>query len=298
MRKTSCRLLSVVCLSFLLCCGLVSAQSESCSTCTASVVPATLPTCVPTCANPQPAPACNGTLTNTVGADLCPVWSCNCPSAPTCEINQYLSAVAGNPCTEYACISCPVVIRPKCYTNAGNYYAPKCTGYNACGQCASWWCYPRGAEYGNGCFPPGVKITLADGSTKAVEEIKVGDLVLSPKTGAGLKVVNLIEGSEELPIIRIKSGDLQLRVTTEHIIVTSEGLKRARDLLITDLISDSKGSFRAIDSLENLAVEIGQKVINFQLSGEDPDVNKHLLISDGVVTGDLYLQNNFDKKKS
>ncbi len=34
-----------------------------------------------------------------------------------------------------------------------------------------------------GCFPPGVKITMADGSLRNIEDVRAGDVVRNAKTG-------------------------------------------------------------------------------------------------------------------
>lgn len=138
---------------------------------------------------------------------------------------------------------------------------------------------------------------MANGDMVAVEDIRVGDMIVSPQTGQSSRIASVIEGPEPLPLIHIIAGDLSVRVTEAHIVLTQEGLKRARDLTTHDSIMDEKGAYHPIDRLERIPPEIGQRVINFVVDGFVPEVNKHLLVSDGIVTGDLYLQNNFESER-
>ncbi len=41
----------------------------------------------------------------------------------------------------------------------------------------------------DGCFPPGVKITMADGSLRKIEDVRAGDLVRNARTGTPSKWV-------------------------------------------------------------------------------------------------------------
>jgi hypothetical protein len=138
---------------------------------------------------------------------------------------------------------------------------------------------------------------MASGDMVAVEDLRVGDMILSPQTGGALRIASVIEGPEALPLVRIIAGDLSVRVTQTHIVLTQEGLKRAEDLSSDDSIVDEKGEYHAIDRLEPIPPEIGQRVINFVIEGFVPEVDKHLLVSDGIVTGDLYLQNNLESEQ-
>ena len=45
-------------------------------------------------------------------------------------------------------------------------------------------CYICGCFRVEGCFAPGVKITMADGSLRNIEDVRAGDMVRNAKTGA------------------------------------------------------------------------------------------------------------------
>ena len=57
-------------------------------------------------------------------------------------------------------------------------------------------CYICGCFRTEGCFAPGVKITMADGSLRNIEYVRAGDMVRNAKTGASVKVAKVIEGPE------------------------------------------------------------------------------------------------------
>jgi hypothetical protein len=135
---------------------------------------------------------------------------------------------------------------------------------------------------------------LAHGEEVLVEEIRVGDMVLNPQTGEPLRVASVIEGAEDLPLIQIVAGERSVRVTSAHVVMTVDGLKQAKDLKLGDRVVGDDGNTYPIERLESVPPQIGQRVINFILEGYEADVNKHLLVSDGLVTGDLYLQNHFE----
>ena len=50
-------------------------------------------------------------------------------------------------------------------------------------------CYICGCYRVVGCFAPGVKITMADGSLRNIEDVRAGDMVRNAKTGAPVKVL-------------------------------------------------------------------------------------------------------------
>jgi len=76
------------------------------------------------------------------------------------------------------------------------------------------------------CFPAGTKVTMADGSTKNIEDVKVGNLVATYDTEAGLytkaKVLE-IESPIRYHIYTLKfKGGKELRLTSEHPLYAKE----------------------------------------------------------------------------
>ena len=150
-----------------------------------------------------------------------------------------------------------------------------------------------------GCFPPGVIITTGDGSTfKRVEDVRAGDVLWNPVLKRGFKVVTISEGRERKDIVVVRAGGQTLRMTTEHPVLTKEGMKQAIDLARGDTVVDSNGRDVLIDAITKDPATPGLSVLNFILerSGGEHD---GLLLADGLVVGDLTIQRRLaaDAKK-
>ena len=158
-------------------------------------------------------------------------------------------------------------------------------------------CYVCGCFREIGCFPPGVKITMADGSPRNIEDVRAGDLVRNSKTGAAVKVAKVIEGPEALPLIRFGFEGTTVTTSQAHPVLTAAGLKPANQLEKGDTVFDAQGNPHPIAILETLPIEEGQRVINVNLEAASSDANERLLISDGIITGDIVLQGLLKERK-
>ena len=148
-----------------------------------------------------------------------------------------------------------------------------------------------------GCFAPGVKITMADGSLRKIEDVRAGDMVRNAKTGAPVKVAKVIEGPEALPLIRFGFDGATVTTSQAHPVLTAAGLKPANQLKKGDTVFDAQGNAHPVTILETLPIEEGQKVINVDLGAASSDENERLLISDGIITGDIVLQGLLKERK-
>ena len=148
-----------------------------------------------------------------------------------------------------------------------------------------------------GCFAPGVKITMADGSLRNIEDVRAGDMVRNAKTGAPVKVSKVIEGPEALPLIRFGFDGAAVTTSQAHPVLTAAGLKPANGLKKGDTIFDAQGNPHPVTTLETLPIEEGQRVINVDLETASSDANERLLISDGIITGDIVLQGLLKERK-
>ncbi len=161
---------------------------------------------------------------------------------------------------------------------------------NACWTCAC----NRGSD---GCFPPGTKITLANNEKVLVENVQVGDHLLGV-AGQTLEVLKVVEGPEKIGLIKLTYGPEKITVSQKHVVLTKAGLKRAVDVRQGDFVKKADGSWVVVDNQELLPVAVGQNVINFILSEITvSNVESHLLVSEGIYTGDLILQSEFDNLK-
>ena len=149
----------------------------------------------------------------------------------------------------------------------------------------------------DGCFAPGVKITMADGSRRNIEDVRAADMVRNAKTGAPVKVGRVIEGPEALPLIRFGFEGATVTTSQAHPVLTAAGLKPANELKKGDTIFDAQGNPHTLTVLETLPLEEGQRVINVKLEAASSDVNERLIVSDGLITGDIVLQGILKARK-
>ncbi|MFH1609363.1 MAG: LAGLIDADG family homing endonuclease, partial [Candidatus Bipolaricaulota bacterium] len=72
------------------------------------------------------------------------------------------------------------------------------------------------------CFVPGTRVSMADGTRRAIEDVQVGDLVLSA-TGLPTRVTALLPSvvDECLVVLRTSANGMTLRVTEAHPILSS-----------------------------------------------------------------------------
>jgi len=131
-----------------------------------------------------------------------------------------------------------------------------------------------GAE-GGGCFLPGTKITLLDGTVKNIEDIQVGDVVQTLKNetdntlvfGRVTKTQNHIV-SEYL----ILNG--KIRVTPEHRILVNGEWKTAGDIIEGDMLRGKNGEpVKVVDIKRHHELV---KVYNFEVEGY------HTYIAEGI----------------
>ena len=117
------------------------------------------------------------------------------------------------------------------------------------------------------------------------------------KTGAAVKVGKVIEGPEALPLIRFGFDGTTVTTSQAHPILTATGLKPANQLKKRDTVFDAQGNPHPVTILETLPIEEGQRVINVNLDTPSADVNERLIVSDGIITGDIVLQGLLKEKK-
>ena len=158
-------------------------------------------------------------------------------------------------------------------------------------------CYICGCFREEGCFAPGVKITMADGSLRNIEDVRAGDMVRNARTGAPVKVGKVIEGPEALPLIRFGFEGTTVTTSQAHPVLTAAGLKPANELKKGDAVFDARGNPHPLTILETLPVEEGQRVINLDLDAASSDADERLMVSDGIVTGDIVLQGLLKERK-
>ena len=146
----------------------------------------------------------------------------------------------------------------------------------------------KGGSKGGGCFMPGTLMTLADGSQKKVEEIKVGDkllglsdainevkIVLNPKTN-GRKLANI--------------NNKVYFVTEDHPFMTTDGWKSCNQEISNENYPDLEVNQLEIgDEIKCKGNEV-EKVTSIEFKEVDADSYLHNFTLDGDHT---YIANNF-----
>lgn len=144
--------------------------------------------------------------------------------------------------------------------------------------------YKRGLIFTGvpGCQPKGELVLMADNTWKTVENIKLGDKVLSPQRDGSTKiatVLSLKEYDSEIYTINLNKGD-SYRVAAEHLVVGNGGpLKDYGTILAKDLYKP-KGTIKRVKGVYSAAIEMPERELSIS--------PYHL----GLLIGDGSLKNN------
>jgi hypothetical protein len=153
---------------------------------------------------------------------------------------------------------------------------------------------PNMGSRSDGCFAKGTNINVTRVHTVPVEKLHPGAVVYLAD-GRAAKVKRIIAGPESQPMITFEAeGGRKVTVTSEHPMATSKGVRLAKDISIGDKLKAGHGKFVAITSIGTK--EYKDLVYNFELEGAAE--TDHLVIAEGLVSGDLYLQNKLSKESS
>ena len=112
----------------------------------------------------------------------------------------------------------------------------------------------------------------------------------TPRRAHPVKVSQVIEGPEPRPLIRFGFDGTTVTTSQAHPVLTAVGLKPAKELKKGDTIFDAQSNPRTITVLETLPLEEGQRVINVSLDPASSNADERLIVSDGIITGDIVLQ--------
>ncbi|MEM9546390.1 MAG: Hint domain-containing protein [Bacteroidota bacterium] len=176
-------------------------------------------------------------------------------------------------------------------TNAPSSYTPGSNQFNTI------YIDPMYIYYG--CIARGTPITMADGSNKPIEEIQVGEEILSNVDGSILEVENTVVGTEEKPMIRIKTVDgYELLMSEGHPVITKRGVKLAKNLRIDDVVFTQKGKNK-LSMIEE--VNFPYSVHNLQLNSNGLDdsnkFDKTTMYANGILVGDHQMQWHYGSPK-
>ncbi len=140
----------------------------------------------------------------------------------------------------------------------------------------------------DGCFVKGTKIALSQDLSVPIEKLNAGQSVMLAD-GRLAKITRIIAGPEHKPVVGFEtSSGAKLTVTSEHPLLTRTGMKLAKDISIGDELKSGDGKFVTIKAIGTRMYK--DKVYNFELAGTAAEAD-HSVIANGLVSGELYLQN-------
>lgn len=137
-----------------------------------------------------------------------------------------------------------------------------------------------------GCLAKGTKITMADGSERAIEGICPQELVRT-SDGGTTSVKEVISGREDQLVFLETFNDCTLSLTKTHPVKTTRGIVRARELTAADIICTANGESK-IKSI--YMQDYNDKVYSLVLD------TTAAIFCNGIVTGDFAMQNNLTLK--
>ena len=144
---------------------------------------------------------------------------------------------------------------------------------------------------GKGCFDPDTELLLEGGRTAKARNVRVGDRLYNPVTRSSTAVTEIISGPETEAMIEVGFKGYMLKVTRQHPVLTTAGMKRAANLTTKDVVLDALGVEQIIEYVQQAPILPNQKVINFTLDSDSTDYRHRLLVGNNVVSGDLIVQN-------
>lgn len=143
-----------------------------------------------------------------------------------------------------------------------------------------------------GCLAADTLVEMADGSTRMICEIQIGDQVKGINSQSCV-VRNTWRGMEEI-LICIQTEKGVLRLSETHPVLTKEGIKKACEVKESDELITGDGEYMLV--LQTWSEEYRGEVNNLDLDccGED-NASEHLFVAGGVMVGDNVLQNHMEE---
>lgn len=145
-------------------------------------------------------------------------------------------------------------------------------------------------DFRNSCFAEGTKVLLADGSSKAIEQVGLGDRVVADE-GKVLTVTALGRGGEPGLLVRLRTDKgHEVSVTAKHPVLTPQGAVTADSLRKGDAVLSREG----VATLTRVSREPSRTLVyNLQLGTPEEleQVGSHTtLFANGLLMGDHRMQ--------
>ncbi|MCM1166891.1 MAG: Hint domain-containing protein [Lachnospiraceae bacterium] len=138
-----------------------------------------------------------------------------------------------------------------------------------------------------GCFANDTLIRMENGKSLPIEQIKVGDKVMT-KDGDMRSVSEIVTGNEEQLVYIETSGANHIRVSRDHPMLTTDGMIKAEELTAGTILVTANGN----ESIESLyLVDYNNTAYNLRLDSSG------VLIANNFYAGDFEAQNSMGKKR-
>lgn len=139
------------------------------------------------------------------------------------------------------------------------------------------------------CVAEDTLVTLAGGKTKRIDELTGGDMVLADNTGRLLQVESTVftDANEDIIAITDRYGHT-VRITEEHVVVTMDGINKAKNLIPGDILITENGeaeiSSVAVETFKGRVWSVGLTLAG----GADQALNDEnsTFFANGILVGD------------
>ena len=146
----------------------------------------------------------------------------------------------------------------------------------------------------DGCFSKNTLVRMYDGTQRSIETLKAGELIFNPVTRGPSKISKIIVGQEPTNLLEIKTSSGTLEVTANHPFSSERGMLRADRLKVGDRIWNTDLTLVAIDSITTMD-SVNEMVWNIALDTNGSVMADHMILANGVVTGDWHIQQLLEK---
>lgn len=131
-----------------------------------------------------------------------------------------------------------------------------------------------------GCLAKDIEITLADGSRKNVQDVKVGDVVRTDNNGSTATVENIWSGIDQRMIVIETENHDRTIISTAHLVETADGLLEAAELNAGMQVMTEKGLCKILFLYD---IAYNDTVYNLQLSVPE---GTGRFFAGGILVGD------------
>ena len=136
------------------------------------------------------------------------------------------------------------------------------------------------------CLGEGTPVTLANGSTKPIEDIVTGDVVVSNARGGTATVAWTNKGAHKGAVLRLQTDQGQaLTISHNHVLMTSTGPATAESVAVGDRLRIADGEAE-VTSVQTLPDEEGM-MYNLGLEGDEAVLT---FVAGGLHVGDMNAQ--------